>query len=49
MLLFIRNSYVGKQETFYFTSQLVQLVPKSTNLTNGEYYFMRGEAYPDIM
>lgn len=36
-----RNSHVGKQETlFEFTFKLVQLVPKSTNLTNGEYWFM---------
>lgn len=36
--LFIRNSYVNKQETiFHFTFKLLQLVPKSTNLTNGEY------------
>lgn len=39
--LFSRNRYLDNQETlFYFTLMLVQIVPKGTSLTNGEYWFM---------
>lgn len=42
--LFSRNRYLDNQETlFYFTLMLVQIVPKGTSPTNGEYWFMSWE------